>query len=59
MPLIMELSPPGKGICDTLPSAPAVVLPTTLAAGAVLNAMLVYSAWLTEDSSTRMITLPG
>lgn len=42
----MASKPPGKGIGDTLPSAPAVVLPTTVNSGAADNAIAVYSAWL-------------
>ena len=43
---------------DTLPSAPAVVLPTTVAFGAARNAIVVYSAWLCEISSIRMTIFP-
>ena len=59
MPLIIDRNPPGSGIAETLPSAPAVVLPTTVAPGAVRNAIVVYSAWLCEDSSTRMTIFPA
>ena len=41
---IIDRTPPGNGMPDTLPSAPAVVLPTTRAPGAARNAMVVYSA---------------
>src|SRR6185437_13588129 len=41
MPLISVNKSPGNGIRDTLPSAPAVMLPTTKALGAVRNAMVV------------------
>ena len=58
MPLIIVLKPPGIGMLDTLPSAPAVVLPTTFAPGAVRNAIVVYSAWLCEISSTRITIVP-
>ena len=44
MPLIYELNPPGSGTVETFPSAPAVVLPITMAPGAVRNA----SAWTTS-----------
>jgi hypothetical protein len=44
MPLIMVRRPPGKANGDTFPSAPAVVLPTTMAFGAGRKAMAVYSA---------------
>ena len=40
MPLIMDCMPPGRTIRDTLPSAPAVVLPTTTASGAAYQARL-------------------
>jgi hypothetical protein len=36
--------PPGKANGDTLPSAPAVVLPTTVDPCAARRAMAVYSA---------------
>jgi hypothetical protein len=58
MPLIMDAMPPGSGIGELLPSAPAVVLPTTSAPGAVRNAIVVYSAWLCDTSSTRITTRP-
>ena len=44
MPLIIERNPPGNGIAETLPSAPAVVLPITFARGEERNAIVVYSA---------------
>ena len=44
MPLIIEFNPPGSGIGETLPSAPAVVLPTTTARGLDRKAIVVYSA---------------
>jgi hypothetical protein len=49
---------PGRGMGETLPSAPAVVLPTTTAFGIARKAMAVYSAWLCDVSSTRMTSLP-
>jgi hypothetical protein len=58
MPLIIVPRPPGSGMEDTFPSAPAVVLPTTFAPGAVRNAIAVYSAWLCDTSSTRITTCP-
>jgi hypothetical protein len=58
MPLIIDDNPPGSGIRDTLPSAPAVVLPTTIAFGAARNAIAVYSAWLCDTSSTRITIFP-
>ena len=44
---------------DTLPSAPAVVLPTTLAYGTARRAIVVYSDRLWLSSFTRIITLPA
>lgn len=58
MPMIKELWAPGMGMSETLPSAPAVVLPMTTAPGAVRKAMVVYSAWLWVTSSMRITTLP-
>ncbi len=54
----MVLSPPGSGIEETSPSAPAVVLPTIVALGIARRAMAVYSDWLMEVWSTRMTILP-
>jgi hypothetical protein len=48
-----------RQILDTLPSTPAVVLPTTTARGFDRKAIAVYSAWLSELSSTRITTLPA
>ncbi len=56
MPLIMVCRPPGSAMRETLPSAPAVVLPTTTARGPQRRAMAVYSDELMEASSTRMAT---
>ena len=58
MPLIIDDRPPGSGIADTFPSAPAVVLPT-MVAPAARKAIDVYSAWLWEISSTSTTTLPA
>jgi hypothetical protein len=35
------------------------VFPTTVAFGAARNAIVVYSAWLTDTSSTRMTIFPA
>ena len=55
----MVFNPPGNGMLETFPSAPAVVLPTTIASGAARSAMVVYSAELCVVSSTKITTIPS
>ena len=59
MPLIMVCRSPGKRNGETLPSAPEVTLPMTIAPTADRKAIAVYSASTIEHSSTRITMISG